>query len=367
MPVGGLLRRAGALAIVIVVVSGCSSSTATPTAAQTAAGSIAPSAAQTAAGSIAPSAGAKVYKFAAVQVVVTPWYNSWPQAMQDVSNDFSIPVPLIGAPQTFDQTQQNNVIDGLVGRSVNGIAMQPVDAVAGNETIKRLVSQGIFVVGTGGCSQTMGAGAAFCFMSDTENEAYTATTQLINAMGGKGTIVHLAGQTADVATPLRIAGVNKAVSEHTGITLLQTLTDIDTAQAAQSAVSNLLSAKASQIDGIVSTAGNPSIAWAAVATQRKETRIKSVLIDDDSSVLAAISAGYVTGTMAAAAYMQVYIAMHSLKLLVDGCTWKDPSKQIVDAPYLWTDKSNVATLEAVQVARTKTMDSTWQATYWNCP
>jgi ribose transport system substrate-binding protein len=204
-------------------------------------------------------------------------------------------------------------------------------------------------------------------MSDTKAEAYQAATKLIQAIGGKGTIVHLAGQVVDVATKNRIAGVNQAVQEHPGVTLLETLTDVDTAEAAQSAVSNLLSAKASQIDGIVATGDWPSISWTNAATQRNETRIKSVLIDNDPIVLAGVKAGYVYATAATSAYMQAYIGMLSLKLLVDGCKWKDPSNLVVDAPYLWVDASNLAGLDAAQQTRTWDMAKTWKDKYWTCP
>ena len=176
------------------------------------------------------------YKFAVVEAVVNPFYTPFPQALDDVSKAEKIPVPLLGAPQNFDQTQENTIIDGFVAKGIKALAVQPVDAVAGNQTIKRLVQQHINVVTFGSCGKTQEAGAIYCLQSDVKKASYIATKNLIQTIGGKGKIVHLAGQVADTSTAPRIAGVEQAVSEAGGsVTLLQTISDIDSAEAAQNA------------------------------------------------------------------------------------------------------------------------------------
>lgn len=309
------------------------------------------------------------YKFAVVEAVVNPFYTPFPQALDDVSKAENIPVPLLGAPQNFDQTQENTIIDGFVAKGIKGLGVQPVDAVAGNQTIKRLVQQHINVVTFGSCGKTQEAGAIYCLQSDVKKASYIATKNLIQTIGGKGKIVHLAGQVADTSTAPRIAGVEQAVSEAgSAVTLLQTISDIDSAEAAQNAVSNLLAAKRSQIDGIVATAYNPSVAMANELRRLNETRIKGVAIDTDPIVLKAIKDGFLLATQAGNPYEQAYISVLSMKYLADGCKWKDTSAAgfVVDAPYLYTTKDTVDSLAQAEADATKQIASSWKSTYWTC-
>jgi ribose transport system substrate-binding protein len=319
-------------------------------------------------GSNSGGSNADKYKFAVVEAVVNPFYTPFPQALDDVSKAESIPVPLLGAPQNFDQTQENTIIDGFVAKGIKALGVQPVDAVAGNQTIKRLVQQHINVVTFGSCSKTQEAGAIYCLQSDVKKAAYIATKNLIQTIGGKGKIVHLAGQVADTSTAPRIAGVEQAVSEASGVTLLQTISDIDSAEAAQNAVSNLLAAKRTQIDGIVSTAYNPSVAMANELRRLNETRIKGVAIDTDPIVLKAIKDGFLLATQAGNPYEQAYISVLSMKYLADGCKWKDNSASgfLVDAPYLYTTKDTVDSLAQAEAEATKKIASSWKSTYWTC-
>jgi len=114
-------------------------------------------------------------------------------------------------------------------------------------------------------------------------------------MGGKGNIVHLSGFIAETNTKKRMDGVQKAVDENPGVKLIQTITDIDTAETAQNAVSSLLAAKRSEINGIVATAYNPSVAVSNELRSLDEKNIKSVLIDSDPIVLDAIKTGMYLG------------------------------------------------------------------------
>ncbi len=99
--------------------------------------------------------------FALVQAVVNPYYASWPQAAEDASKDFGINVE-IGSPQDFDQVQQDAVVNSFVAKGIAGMAIQPVDAVAGAETVKRVVATGAPVVGVAACAELEGTGAVMC-------------------------------------------------------------------------------------------------------------------------------------------------------------------------------------------------------------
>jgi ribose transport system substrate-binding protein len=172
-------------------------------------------------------------------------------------------------------------------------------------------------------------------------------------MGGSGTLVHLTGNNSDSNTQRRIAGVAKAVAEtHGKVTILQTITDIDTdLQTAQKAVSDLLSAKGQQINGIVSTAYNPAVA-AASAVKQAGLPIKVIAIDDDPTILAGIRDGSVTATIVQNPTGQAYIGSWVLALLqTKQCTLKQPGVE-VDSGSFTVTKANVDTYDKDRQAKT---------------
>ena len=107
------------------------------------------------------SSAQAVDNFAMVQAVVNPYYSTWPQAAKDASAAFGINVE-IASPQDFDQVQQDTVVNSLMAKGVKGIGIQPVDAVAGAETVKRVIAAGVPVVGVAACAELQGTGAVMC-------------------------------------------------------------------------------------------------------------------------------------------------------------------------------------------------------------
>jgi ribose transport system substrate-binding protein len=308
------------------------------------------------------NAGATEYKFGIVQAVVNPYYATWPQAAKDAAADFGVQVE-IASPQDFDQVQQDAVVNSLIAKGITGMGIQPVDAVAGAETVKRVVAAGVPVIGVAACSELKGTGAIMCINNALGDSAYEATKLVCQGIGGKGNIVHLDGQLADKNTAARAAGVDKALAEMTGCKLLQRITDIDSAEASRNAVSSLLASKGDQIDGIVSGAYNPSVAVAKEFTQRKEKRIKAVLVDDDKVVLEAVKGGYVLASRISNPYMLAYVAANGLKYLADGCKWTGDF--IVPNNYATVTADKVDTLAADNVAAAKALAKSW-ASKWSC-
>jgi ribose transport system substrate-binding protein len=258
------------------------------------------------------------------------------------------------------------ILDGLVAKGYKGIAVFPSDPVAGNAQISKMVEQGITVVSLGGCPNQP-TKALFCIATDQNTFAYKEAKQLIEALGGKGKIVHLTGMLADVNAQKYIKAVEQAVAEYPGVELVQTIGDLDTAEPAQNAVSNLLAAKRDQIDGIVASSHFSSLAVAAKMRELDEKRIKVVTINTDPSVLAAIKDGYVLGTMAQNAYGQAYLAVYSLKLLADGYTWKKDAPFEIDSGLFLVRAPNIDTVPQDLANLTKQLQADWKEKYFDPP
>ncbi|TYC10685.1 substrate-binding domain-containing protein, partial [Micromonospora sp. MP36] len=206
----------------------------------------------------------------------------------------------------------------------------------------------------------------FCLSTDVELAAYKAAKAAIEAMGGSGNLVHLTGNKVDSNTQRRIKGVEKAVAETGGkVVLLQNVTDIDKdLQSAQKAVADLLAAKGNQIQAIVNTAYNPSVASAEGVKQAK-LPIKVIAIDDDKTILDGIRDGSVAGTVLQNPVGQAYVGSYTLSKLAGGCTMSQPGV-IIDSGSFVVTKANVDGYEADRSAKTDELKKEFDAKYLTC-
>jgi len=302
------------------------------------------------------------YKFALVKGANHPYFELWAAAADDAEKDFSLPDVVLQAAQHWDQNEQNQVLDGLIAKGIKAISFMPADAVAGNQQISKMADAGINVICLAG-PPAEPSKALFTFATDVYNSAYTGAKMAIEAMGGKGNLVHLAGMLTDPNTKKRMDAVKKAVSEYQDVKLYQEIGDLDVAEPAQNAVKNLM-AKRSEIDGIICTAYVPSVAVATELRNFDEKRIKAVGIDTDKLVIDAIKDGYMTGTMSQNPYGQAYIGVYSMKLLADGYKWKKDNPFFIDSGTFFISKDNIDNYDEGIKQMTKKMLDEWVVKYF---
>ena len=304
-----------------------------------------------------------------------PYFAPWEQAAADAKTELGLVEASYEVPDEWSVDVQNQLLQSLVVRGYNAFVVFPGDANVTAATVGDLKAEDIPVIAAGGCvndpSETL-----LCLATDVGSSAYEGTTNLIEAMGGSGNIVHLTGYLVDPNTQLRIDAVEKAVADAGGdVEVIQTITDIDDAEAATEAINNLLAARADEIDGIIATAYQPTVAAAKGLTTLGGNRIKMVGIDDDPSVLEAISAGVVTGTMAQNPYGQGYLGAYVLDKVVSyGCTIADDAPFIVteqtdrfvDSGTLFISKDNVDSYQEDLVDLTKELQKAVDEDYLSC-
>ena len=259
-----------------------------------------------------------------------PYYASMEPAAADVKAQFSIGEVEYRVPQAWDVTQQNRLIESLVGSGSAGFLLSPADPVGSITMMGELKDNGIIAAVIAGCVSDPSP-ALFCMATDVYQSAYQGTKHLIEAMGGSGKIVHFTGLFADSNTQLRIKAVEDAVAETGGkVTLVQTIADIDSPQPADEKINAFLAAQGATLDGIVTTAWTPAVVAATSLRTLGDKRIKMVGIDHDPIVLAAIKDGFVNGTMLQNPYGQAYLGAYTIDRLLSGCTFK------ADAPFAKT-------------------------------
>ncbi|WP_406416832.1 substrate-binding domain-containing protein [Streptomyces sp. NBC_00873] len=282
-----------------------------------------------------------------------PYFQPWKQAGAEAKKTLGLGDVTFDETAEWDQQKQNNLLSTLAARGYNAFGVFGVSPTDINTTFSDLKSQGFAVASLGSCPAGGSNDADFCLSTDVELAAYKAAKAAIEAMGGKGALVHLTGNNVDANTQLRVKGVRKAVAETGGkVTLLQTITDIDKdLQTAQKAVSDLLAAKGAQIQGIVSTAYNPAVA-AAEAVRDSGSKAKVVAIDDDAKILASVKNGSVSATVVQNPVGQAEIGAWALALLQSKqCRMKKPG-QIVDSGSFVVTEQNVTDYDSERKAKT---------------
>ena len=103
-----------------------------------------------------------------------------------------------------------------------------------------------------------------------------------------------------------------------------------------------------EIDGIITTGYNPTIASASILTEWHKDpahkRIRYIGIDTGSTVIEAIRNGSIDATIAQNPYGHGYISCVLLKLMLEGWTPK-LDYQFVDAGFVVINKENVDTYQ----------------------
>ena len=157
-----------------------------------------------------------------------PYFAPMPDGLAAAVKDYGLSAQSeFKAPAEWKLDAQNQLINSMVAQGFNAFGIFPGDANATNATVDELVAKGIPVIATAGCLKDP-TKSTFCLATDVGQSAYLGAKAVIEAMGGKGNLIHGTGFLVDPNTQIRIKAVEKAVAETNGaVKLLQTLADID--------------------------------------------------------------------------------------------------------------------------------------------
>jgi ribose transport system substrate-binding protein len=265
---------------------------------------------------------------------------------------------IINTPQDWIQNDQNQCLDALIAAGCKGILMMPSEATASNEQITKMVAAGIPVVCMGGPPE-LPTDATLTLATDVYQSAYDGTMAVIEAMGGAGKIVGLSGAINDTNTQKRFQAITDACAEYPDVELLQLIGDIDNAEGSMTEVGNVLAASGDEITGMISTAYYPSVAMAKYLAQEEYSHIKGVAIDTDQAVLGAIRDGVLYGTMSQNPWGQSYIGIYTLKMLIDGYTYKDGQPDVIDSGSFLVTAENIDSYDQLKMEVTLGLMGNW--------
>lgn len=312
------------------------------------------------------------YQFAIVYGGAHPYFDPYEPGAKAAAKDLGIPEPYIVSPQAWDQTEQNQVLDGVISKGAKGIGMFPSNASTSNIQISKMVSDGIPVVTLGG-SPAEPSDAEFCFATDVGASVAFGTQKLIDKLKAnglkKGNIVHLCSSLGDTNTKKRQAAIQRVLSmpQNYGFVLYQELADTDAIEPAEEAISIMFASYITEVDGIICTGYVNAQVLAKTMMKMNEKRVVAIGIDDSQDVLDAIDAGVMYGTMTQNPWGMGYVGIYALKLIRDGYTYKKDKPFFVDSGYFLLTKEGLDTYQQTVEANTRAFVSTMKEEYFDPP
>jgi ribose transport system substrate-binding protein len=280
------------------------------------------------------------------------WYGMMPhpymslvqKGVEACAKDYNVKIyTTVG--QEWTQANETQNVEALSTRGYKAFSIFPADPTGANGLFQGLKSRGILVVAFG-AEPNLPTPASFTVATDIKGAAMRACEDLIKFMGDKGNILNVLETVTDINTKKRDEGVKEVVAKHPNVHIIQTISDMTQQSVARNKIESALAARGSEIDGMITTGYNPTVAAAALLTERHKNaqnkRIRFIGIDTDPTVLQAIRDGYIDGTIAQNPFGHGYISCALLKLMLDG--WK-PTKpyQFIEAGDVLITKENVDT------------------------
>ncbi len=283
------------------------------------------------------------------------WYGMMPHAYIDevqqgveaAEKDLGISV-LKQVGSEWTQDNENTNIKALATKKHKAFSIYPGDPAGANGLFKELKRNDQIVVAYG-AEPDLPTPAAFTVATDIKGAAMVAAEKLIKLMGEKGNILNVLETVTDINTEKRKEGIEEVVDKYADVKIIQTISDMTEISTAKEKIQSALAARGAEIDGIITTGYNPTIAAAAILTEWHKRdgskRIRFVGIDTGATVIQAIRDGYIDATIAQNPFGHGYISVTILKLMLDG--WK-PKKdyQFINAGTVIITKDNLDTYAA---------------------
>lgn len=290
------------------------------------------------------------YKIALYFPSPHPYLESVKKGVEKFTEDFGIEV-FIQLGTDWTQDTENIFLEGLVADGYNAILTAGMDPTATNAVIEEINAQGVPVINY---ATTVGdpTPAAFNLATDVKSAAMASTEEVIKGMGEKGGLLDVLEYVEDPNTILRREGVEEVAAKYPDVEIVQTIGDMSAVEECIEKISNALAALGDEVDGMVTTGYNPTVAAAQILSEMENDNISFVGIDDDPIVLDAIENGYIIGSFGQNPYYQGYIGAWLLKQILDGRTLKQNSN-FIDTYGVVIKKDNLDTFA----------DELWQAAF----
>ena len=231
-------------------------------------------------------------------------------------------------PQNTQGSTQVRILEDLIAKKVDGIAISVNEPKSVEAVIKKAVASGIKVLTFDSDSPNSGRSMYIGTINTAAGE--TMGESMAKAIGGEGEVAVVTGQLGAVNLNERITGIKNALAKYPKIKLVATEGTEDDLAKAVSTTESIFRAHPA-LKGIfgVSQVGGPAVSK-VMATKEfaaKKTVVKVFAFDDLPDTVKGVKEGYIQGIM-----VQRPVTMGKLAVdhLVDQITGKETAPKDVD-------------------------------------
>jgi ribose transport system substrate-binding protein len=289
------------------------------------------------AASTAYAKDAKDIVVAVIPKVAVPFFDDCNTGAGNEAKELGVQYQWV-VPQNTQGATQVKIIEDLISKKVDGIAISVNEPRSVEGVIKQAIAAGVKVLTFDSDSPK----SARSMYIGTNNEAagHTMGESMVKALGGKGEVAIVTGQLGANNLNERIAGIKKALAG-TGVKIIATEgTDDDLAKAVS--VDEALLRGHPNLKGIfgVSQVGGPSVAK-VLATKEfaaKKASLKVFAFDDLTDTIKGVKEGFIQGIMVQRPVTMGKLAVEHLVAQINGT---ETSPKDIDTGVTVVDAANL--------------------------
>ena len=269
----------------------------------------------------------KDLQIAVIPKVAVPFFDDCNTGAKTAADALGVKYQWV-VPQNTQGSTQVRILEDLIAKKVDGIAISVNEPKSVEAAIKKAVASGIKVVTFDSDSPNSGRSMYIGTINTAAGE--TMGESMAKAIGEDGEVAVVTGQLGAVNLNERITGIKKALAKYPKIKLVATEGTEDDLAKAVSTTESIFRAHPA-LKGIfgVSQVGGPAVSK-VMATKEfaaKKATVKVFAFDDLPDTVKGVKEGYIQGIM-----VQRPITMGKLAVdhLVDQITGKETSPKDVD-------------------------------------
>lgn len=281
---------------------------------------------------------AKDITIAVIPKVAVPFFDDCNKGASDAAKAAGVNYQWV-VPQNTEGATQVKIVEDLISKKVDGIAISVNEPKSVERVIKRAIDSGIKVLTYD--SDSAKSGRSMYIGTSNEAAGETMGAAMGKALDGKGEVAIVTGQLGAANLNERIAGIKKALAKFPDVKIVATEgTEDDLARAVS--VDEALFRGHPQLKGIfgVSQVGGPSIAK-VMATKEfaaKKGTVKVFAFDDLPDTIKGVREGFINGIIV---QRPVTMGKLSVEHLIAQINGKETSPADVDTGVTVVDASNL--------------------------
>jgi ribose transport system substrate-binding protein len=246
---------------------------------------------------IAHAKDAKDISVAVIPKVAVPFFDDCNKGAQGAADKAGVKYQWV-VPQNTQGSTQVQIIEDLISRHVDGIAISVNEPKSVESVMKRAEKSGVKVLTYD--SDSPNSGRSMYIGTNNQQAGATMADTMGKALNGKGEVAIVTGQLGAVNLNERIAGIKQGLAKYPGIKIVETQgTDDDLARGV-SVVETTLRAHPN-LSGIfgVSQVGGPAVAKVLNTKEfgAMKGKLEVLAFDDLPDTLKGLKEGYIQGIM----------------------------------------------------------------------